>query len=322
MCAQVKGEIRLGDQKQAGPKLLSVLISTLNSADTLNYTLSSLLSNDFPRDDYEVIVIDGGSTDNTLDMCKRFPVKVLSCPKKGWGAALNLGVKKARGDIVCITDSDVIVPEDWLRKIWEFFRNHPDVEGVGGPNFPPRLCRNSIQRFTGEIFVEDQGFPVKSTRSQYMKMWDGGLVCGPAYAYKRKTLLYAGGFSESLMSYSDVDLCWRLVKMGKLLMFNPEIKVVHLGFPSTLKGVFKQQFKWGRGLGEAKKLHRSDKVIDDLKVELYSSYQILRAVLVLFSPTYFLKTKQLLRCIHSVSFYLGRIYGTLSKMDLKDTSQT
>ncbi len=297
------------DPNQADPKFLSVVISTLNSADTLNYTLSSLLSNDFPRDHYEVIVVDGGSTDNTLDVCKSFQVEVLFCPKKGWGAALNLGVNKTRGDIVCITDSDVVVPDDWLRKIWEFFHEYPDVEGVGGPNFAPRLCRNSIQRFTGDIFVEDQRFPIKLTRSQYMKMWDGGLVCGPAYAYRRKTLLSAGGFNESLMSYSDVDLCWRLVKMGKHLMFNPEIKVVHLGFPSTLKGVFKQQFKWGKGLGEVKKLHRFDKVTDDLKSEVYFFYQTLKAFLLLLSPTCFPKTKQLLRCINYVSFSLGRICG-------------
>lgn len=297
------------DSPQNNHKLLSVLITTLNSAGTLNYTLSSLLSNNFPRDHYEVIVIDGGSTDNTLNICRKFSVKVLLCLKKGWAAALNLGVKEAKGDIVCVVDSDVIVPSDWLRKIWKFFRDHPDVEGVGGPHFPPSHYKNDIQRFTGEIFVEDQGFPVKLTRSQYMKMWEGGLVCGPAYAYRRKTLLYSGGFNELLESYSDVDLCWRLVKMGKHLVFNPKLQVVHLGFPSTIMGVVKQQFKWGRGLGEVKKLHGSNKVVEDLKQEAYSFYQMVKAFLLLLLPTCSLKKKQLIRCINYVSFHLGRISG-------------
>jgi cellulose synthase/poly-beta-1,6-N-acetylglucosamine synthase-like glycosyltransferase len=308
-CACEKGEIELEEPNRAGLKLLSVVIPTLNSGDTLNYTLSSLLSNDFERDHYEVIIIDGGSTDNTLGVCRRFPVEVLFCPKKGWSAALNLGAKKARGDIVCITNADVIVPNDWLRKIWEFFRNNPHVEGVGGPILAPRLCRNHIQKFATDIFVEDQGFPVKLIRSQYMKMWGGGLISGPNYAYRRETLLHSGGFNESLMSYSDVDLCWRLVKMGKHLVFNPEIKIIDIGSPSTLRGVFKQQFKWGKGLGELMKIHRVDKVMDDLKAELFSFYQVLRTVLLLFSPTCFPKTKQLLRCINCVSFQLGRIYG-------------
>jgi len=290
-------------------ELLSVVIPSLNSADTIGCALSSILANDFPRDEYEIIVVDGGSTDNTVGICRTFAVKVFFCSKRGWAAALNLGIRKARGEIVCITNSDVIVPDDWLKKIWEFFRNHPDVEGVGGPHFPPRLCRNIIQRFSGEIFVEDQGFPVKLTRSRYMRMWDGGLVCGPAYAYKRETLLSAGGLKESLMSYSDIDLCWRLVKMGKLLMFNPDIRVVHLGFPSTLRGVFSQQFKWGRGLGELMKLYPSRGLIDRLKKEVYSFYQILKAFLLLFSPTCAPKTKQFLRWINYVSFHLGRIRG-------------
>lgn len=301
--------ITLEDSTQDSSKLLSILTTTLNSASTLNYTLSSLLSNHFPRDQYEVLVIDGGSTDNTLDVCRRFSVKVFPCLKKGWGAALNLGIEKARGDIVCIVDSDVVVPDDWLIRIWEFFHDHPEVEGVGGPNFPPSHYRNSIQRFTGEIFVEDQMFPDKLTKSQYMRMWDGGLVCGPAYAYRRKTLLHAGGFNESLKSYSDIDLCWRLIKMGKHLVFNPELKVAHLGFPSTITGVIKQQFKWGKGRGQVNKLHRSNNFVDDSKREAYSFFQILKAILLLFSPTHFPKTKQLLKCIHYISFHLGRIYG-------------
>ena len=286
-----------------------------NSAETIGYTLSSILSNDFPRDDYEVIVVDGGSTDNTVSVCRGFRVEVLFCSKKGWSAALNLGVEKARGDIVCIPNSDVIVPDDWLGKIWEFFRDYPAVDGVGGPILGPRVCRNLIQKYTSEIFVEDQMFPAKLTRSQYMKMWSGGLISGPNYAYRRETLMGSGGFDESLMSYGDVDLCWRLVKMGKRLVFNPKIRIVDIGFPSTLSGVFKQQFKWGKGCGEVMKIHRSIRVTD-LKNELFSSYKTLRAMLLLFSPTRFHKTKQLIRCIHYVSFQLGRIcgYGSPSKM--------
>ena len=285
------------------------MIPSLNSEDTIGCALSSILANVFPRDEYEIIVVDGGSTDNTVGICRTFAVKVFFCLKRGWAAALNLGIEKARGEIICITNTDVIVPADWLKKIWEFFRNHPDVEGVGGPHFPPRISSNIIQRFSGEIFVEDQGFPVKLTRSKFMKMWDGGLVCGPACAYKRETLLSAGGLKESLMSYSDIDLCWRLVKMGKLLMFVPEIEVIHLGFPSTLKGVFSQQFKWGRGYGELMKLYYSGGVVDRLKREAHPFRQILKASLLLLSPTSLPKTKQFLRWINYVSFNLGRIRG-------------
>jgi len=293
-------------------ELLSVVIPAFNSAQTVGHTLSSILSNDFSQDNYEIIVIDGGSTDNTVDICRKFGVEVLSCNKKGWSAALNLGVEKSKGDIICIPNSDVIVPLDWIRKIWEFFRDHPDIDGVGGPILGPRVCRTLIQKYTVELFVEDQVFPVKLTRSQYMKMWGGGLICGPNYAYRRETLRDSGGFNESLMSYSDIDLCWRLVKMGKHLMFNPEIRIIDIGFPTTLSGVFKQQFTWGKGSGELMKIHHSPNATY-LKNELFSAYHTLRALLLLFSPTCFPKTKQLIRCIHYASFNLGRTYGHWSR---------
>jgi cellulose synthase/poly-beta-1,6-N-acetylglucosamine synthase-like glycosyltransferase len=301
----------MAESRQAGPRLLSVVIPTLNSDETLGYALSSLFLNDFQRDRYEVIIVDGGSRDKTLDVCRRFPVEVLSCPRKGWSAALNVGVENANGDIVCITNADVIVPSDWLRKIWEFFRDNPHVDGVGGPILAPRFCRNRIQRFESDIFFEDQGFPVKLTRTQYMKMWGGGLISGPNHAYTTETLLHSGGFNESLMSYSDIDLTWRLVKMRKHLVFNPEIKIIDLGSPYTMRGVFRQQFRWGKGRGELTKIHRADRAMDDLKAELLSSIQLLKTALLLFSPTSFPKTKQLLRCVNRVSFQLGRIYGRM-----------
>lgn len=286
-----------------------MVISSFNSSNTIGDTLRSIVTNDFPRVDYEIIVVDGGSTDNTVDVCREFSVKPLLCPRKGWASALNMGINHAKGDIICITDSDVIVPGDWLRRIWEFFQNHPGIDGVGGPMLAPMSSKNDIQRLTAEIFVEDQGFPTGLTRSEYLKMWSGGLICGPNYAYRRETLLHSGGFNESMFSYSDVDLCWRLIKKGKRLMFNPDIKVVHLGFPSTVGGVFRQQFKWGRGRGEVNKLHRSDKAMGDLKEEVYSFYKIVKMVLVLWLPTCLSKKKQLLRFVHYVSFFLGRLSG-------------
>lgn len=69
-------------------------------------------------------------------------------------AQRNLGIEKANGKIICSTDSDRIVPKDWLKKILHFFHDHPDVDGVGGPIFP-HGNQDNIQRFAGETFLED-----------------------------------------------------------------------------------------------------------------------------------------------------------------------
>lgn len=290
-------------------KLLSVVIPALNGADTIYHTLSSILSNSFSRNRYEVIVVDNGSTDCTVDICKKFPVEVIFCHKKGQGAALNKGISRAKGNIICITNDDIIVPRDWLKRIYDHFERNPNLDGVGGPVLSPSFgYKNSIQKYTGELYVEDQMFPNKVISAQYMRMYSGGLLGSANCAYRKDALISVGGFDESLL-FTEVDLCWRLIKNGKNLIFDPQIKVVHLGFPLSLQEVFKQQFNWGRGLSELMKKYRSDNAIN-LKLYLSPLFflsKVVKAFLLLItcSP----KEKQLLRCFHYISYFLGRICG-------------
>ena len=286
-----------------------MVVPALNSANTVQHTLSSIFSNKFPSGNFEVIVVDNGSVDNTVNVIKSFPVGLYFCSKKGYVPALNLGIKNARGDIICITASDCIVPNDWLRKISNFFDNYPDVEGIGGPVLSPlNGYKNNIQKFTAELWVEDQKFPTKVIEAQYMRMYSGGLLGAANCAYRRETLVSHGCFDESV-AHAEVDFCWKLVKKGVRLIFNPDIEVIHIGFPWTLQGVLKQQFKWGKEGTRVIKKHRSFNIVDDLKAEIPSFLQLLKAFLLLLSPSRQPVTKRLLRCCHYMAFHLGRIYG-------------
>jgi len=89
--------------------MISIIIPALNSATTISYTLSSIFSNRFSRELFEVLVIDNGSSDETVGVAKRFPVKIHHCSRKGIGPPRNVGIRMAKGDIVCFTDSDCIV---------------------------------------------------------------------------------------------------------------------------------------------------------------------------------------------------------------------
>lgn len=289
--------------------MISVIIPALNSAETICYALSSVFSNKFKSDNFEVIVVDNGSLDNTVDVVRRFPARLYFCVKKGMCAALNVGIRKAKGDIICITTSDCIVPKDWLNKISEFFGNHQDVEGVGGPVLSPlNGYKNAIQKFTAELWVEDQKFPNKVIEAQYMGMYSGGLIAAANCAYRKKALISQGCFDESV-AWGDVDFCWKLIKKGKRLVFDPEITVIHIGFPWTLHGIFKQQFKWGKGFAEVRRKHHSFNMMDDLKGEIWSFFQLVKAFLLVLLPSRESKTKQLVRFCHYMSFHLGRIYG-------------
>jgi len=279
--------------------LLSIVIPALNSVATISGTLASIFSNRACGETFEVLVVDNGSWDATVDIAKEFPVKVYHCPRRGIGPPRNLGIQKAQGDIVCLTDSDCIVEKDWMVKILHFFDRHPETDGVGGPVFPYPHSQNKIQRLTGKIFVEDQEYPQSLKKVQFGSL--SGIIFGSNSAYRRSVLLESGGFVEP--GGSNIELALRLAANDKRLFFDPDIKVFHI-FPSNLMTVLKQQFRWGAQLTHLKRTHHFDFGVKEI-IEL--PYPLLRASLSLVLPRNI--EKKLLHIIELASFELGRIYG-------------
>jgi glycosyltransferase involved in cell wall biosynthesis len=279
--------------------LISVVIPALNSAATISGTLSSVFSNETGGETFEVLVVDNGSRDETVDIARRFPVKIFHCARKGIGPPRNLGIQKAQGNIVIFTDSDCIVEKDWITKIFTFFNLHPKADGVGGPVFPYTHSQNRIQELTGRIFVEDQGYPrgIKKIRLGSLQ----GLIFGSNSAYKRSQLVKSGGFIEP--GGSNLELSLRLVANGKNLFFDPDIKVFHV-FSDSLKGIFKQQFRWGAQWTQMKRIHHLD---GGAKEIAHVSYSSVRWFLFLFSPRD--SEKRLLHFFQVASYGLGRVYG-------------
>ena len=279
--------------------MLSVVIPALNSAATVAGTLTSIFSNDTCSEPFEVLLIDNGSCDSTVDIAREFPVKIYYCPQKGIGPPRNLGIQKAKGDIVCFTDSDCIVEKNWLTKISGFFNQHSGTDGVGGPVLPRSCSQNKIQELTGNIFVEDQGYPRSIQKIQLCST--RGLIFGSNSAYKRNVLTKSGGFIEP--GGSNLELSLRLIANGRHLFFDPGIKVYHI-FPNTLKTILKQQYRWGMQSTQMKRIHHIDKGTKEI---VYISYFTLRRFFPLFFPRD--SEKKILHFAQVVSYSLGRIFG-------------
>lgn len=117
---------------------ISVIIPSYNRGEKLVSTIESIENNDFPKKDFEIIIINDCSTDNTeeviLILKKKYKNLVALKTKKNSGPAKtrNLGIKNSSGEYVFFTDDDCIVPKDWIRKYLDFFKNHPEVYGAGG----------------------------------------------------------------------------------------------------------------------------------------------------------------------------------------------
>lgn len=222
--------------------MISVVMPVYNEERNIVNTLEALFANTVLPD--EVIVADGGSTDNTVALIKnRFPkVTVVNNPKKNAASGRNIGIRHAKGDIIAFTDGDCIVRNDWIEKITEAFNKY-DIDGLGGKveiatpvnhieEYWGNLAWKLIMSFGDEAYVVNQ-----------CKLNDAFVTAN--CAYKRKLLIHLKGFSSWFANNAeDVDLCWRAIKSGAKLMYLPNV-CIYAHNVTTLKGVVKKSFRNG-----------------------------------------------------------------------------
>jgi glycosyltransferase involved in cell wall biosynthesis len=107
--------------------VISVVIPTYNEESTITRCLQSLASQDLPRQEFEIIVVDGNSSDKTRDIAAKFADRVMIQTSPKVGGARNDGIIAAHGSIVATTDADCICPPNWLSTIKGIFeRDNPD----------------------------------------------------------------------------------------------------------------------------------------------------------------------------------------------------
>lgn len=205
----------------------SVVVPTYNRAATLRQTLTALMAQDYP--DYEIIVVDDGSTDDTRAMIAReFPhVRYVCQTNRGPAAARNRGIAHARGEIIAFTDDDCVPPRDWLARLADGYARYPHVAGVGGYLEAPdeMLRRAPLAQY--ERFISRHLFRAE------VREYVGGFEC-PAggtnnIAYRRAILERVSGFDEAFpyAAGEDADLKWRICQLGVQLLYVP-VKMTHL----------------------------------------------------------------------------------------------
>jgi len=205
---------------------VSIIIIVLNMAEFIGTCLSSLNSLDYPKDKYEIIVVDGGSTDKTVPICEGFGVKLIVESRKGRGIARNVGVAKSQGDIIAFIDADCAASRDWLSVHVE---NHREISvgAVGGSVTNPYISRSTLPAILSHYdnFGE---FDEKLPKRTFYHI----PTCNASY--KRKVLFAAQCFDDKLDQYEDFLLSKKITNSGYLVIFDPKARVTHFGVPPTM----------------------------------------------------------------------------------------
>jgi GT2 family glycosyltransferase len=213
---------------------ISVVVCSYNGARTIRETLEGLLRVDYP--DFEVIVVDDGSTDATAAIASEFPFRLIRTPNRGLSNARNTGLAAATGEIVAYIDDDAWPDPHWLAYLAETFRSTEYV-GVGGPNIPP-----PGDGWVAECVARAPGGPMHVLVSDR----DAEHVPGCNMAFRRRELQEIGGFDPQFRSAGDdVDVCWRLLNRGWRIGFSPAALVWHHR-RNSVRAYWRQQAGYGR----------------------------------------------------------------------------
>ncbi len=227
---------------------ISIVIPTFNRSRILRRVLDSLYLQSYPRDRYEIVVVDDGSTDDTRrtlpSIREEAPCQLnyIEQDKRGPAAARNLGVRTANGDIILFLGDDIVARKDLLREHMNFqdeFEREAAV--LGHTVWPPDMKVTPFMRYIGE-FGDQFGYRFVSDREE--------LPCTFFYtsnlSVRRATLLDNGLFDEDFRhaAYEDVELGLRLQKKGLRLVFNKNAVAYHY-HPTTPSLFYRRQFLAG-----------------------------------------------------------------------------
>jgi cellulose synthase/poly-beta-1,6-N-acetylglucosamine synthase-like glycosyltransferase len=215
--------------------LKSVIIPALNEAENLSRNLPLVCFQLGASD--ELIVVDNGSTDETVAIAKKHHAKVVQEPVRGRSQARNAGITRSRGDILVFLDADCCPDANWLCSLAARFEN-AEVGCVAG----------EIRVFHGEndlgVYLSQKGHLTQEVNFEHQFLPFGG---SGNIAFRRSVLERIGFFDEELFSGHDADLCWRMQLETDFKIIRVPEAIVYHSQNLTPRGLIQQKRRHGHG---------------------------------------------------------------------------
>lgn len=254
----------------------SIIIPVYNAKKTIKSCLDSLIRQDFSKDKYEIICVDDGSTDDSVEIMKSFqseiPIKIITKENAGPAVARNIGAFNANGEIILFTDSDCELDSIWLEEMIKPFAD----ERVGGVQGVYRTKQKELISLLDQIDIE----------CRYKKMGKNKYIDSIgtySAAYRRKLFIELGGFNVNYKTAcgEDFEFSFLVSKNGYNLVLAENAFCYHR-HPETLMKYLRTKFIRGYWRTLLYK-NNKDKILNDTYTSSIMKLQYIVVVFSLFS---------------------------------------
>ena len=206
----------------------SVVIPAKNEQVNIQRCLQSILAVNYPSERFEIIVVDNGSSDRTVEVAKRYQAKVYQQPQLTISGLRNFGAAQAQGKILVFLDADCSVPQNWLINA-EKYLNKKNISCFGSaPSVPDNAT-----------WVQKSWYQVRKKQQivELVEWLESMNMFIPAVIFNK-----VGGFNEALITCEDYELCQRLISFGHLIS-DQRISAVHHGEAADVRHFFRKE-RW------------------------------------------------------------------------------
>ncbi len=243
--------------------MISVIIPAYNAEETLSECLAALEHQTVRHCDYEIIVVDDGSSDQTAEIARSYGVRLIQQRNAGPATARNYGAREAHGDLLLFTDADCAPASNWIERMRRAFSD-PEVVGAKG-TYRTRQT-GLVARF---VQLEYEGKYSRMAHQEYIDFVDTYSA-----AYRRDVFLSNGGFDSRFptASVEDQEFSFRLARKGYRMVFVPDAVVYHQHDASLLEYWWR---KFGIGYWKALLLRwHPERVVQDSHTPQILKFQI------------------------------------------------
>jgi len=208
---------------------ISIIIPAKNEEEHIARLIISINKLSYDRENIEIILVDNGSTDDTVSMASKLKVRVYSKLNANVGGLRNYGVSKSCGDILAFIDADCEVKENYLKAAIELLKDD-EIGAIGGQCESPHSGN----------WLEKTWAPYSASETS-----ETSCLAASSFVIKRSLFEKIGGFNEELTAGEDDELSSRIKKAGKKLYKAKDCAVIHWGYPKSVIDIIRRQIWHG-----------------------------------------------------------------------------